>query len=44
MNQERYNKVLYQCCLERDLELWDAGDATEVGEKVLYFTNDLFNS
>ncbi|KAJ7931122.1 hypothetical protein B0H13DRAFT_2228071 [Mycena leptocephala] len=35
MNQERYNKVLYQCCLERDLELWDAGDATEVGEKGL---------
>ncbi|KAJ7187905.1 P-loop containing nucleoside triphosphate hydrolase protein, partial [Mycena filopes] len=35
MDEERYNKVLYQCCLERDLELWDAGDATEVGEKGL---------
>ncbi|KAJ6489479.1 hypothetical protein C8R47DRAFT_1177182 [Mycena vitilis] len=35
VNEERYRKVLYQCCLERDLELWDAGDATEVGEKGL---------
>ncbi|KAJ7747233.1 hypothetical protein B0H16DRAFT_1692432 [Mycena metata] len=35
IDEERYNKVLYQCCLERDLELWDAGDATEVGEKGL---------
>ncbi|KAJ7187879.1 hypothetical protein C8R46DRAFT_1157119 [Mycena filopes] len=35
MDEERYNKVLYQCCLERDLELWDAGDETEVGEKGL---------
>ncbi|KAJ7164522.1 hypothetical protein C8R46DRAFT_1193124 [Mycena filopes] len=31
----RYKKVLYQCCLERDLELFDAGDETEVGEKGL---------
>jgi hypothetical protein len=44
MNEERYNKVLYQCCLERDLELWDAGDATEVGEKVTCFNNDLLSS
>ncbi|KAJ7141437.1 hypothetical protein C8R44DRAFT_763446 [Mycena epipterygia] len=28
-------KVLYQCCLERDLELFDASDETEVGEKGL---------
>ncbi|KAJ6585523.1 multidrug resistance-associated ABC transporter [Mycena capillaripes] len=35
MNEERYNKVLYQCCLKRDLELWEAGDETEVGEKGL---------
>ncbi|KAJ7748587.1 hypothetical protein B0H16DRAFT_1692067 [Mycena metata] len=35
IDEERYSKVLYQCCLERDLELWDAGDATEVGEKGL---------
>ncbi|KAF7321911.1 ATP-binding cassette transporter [Mycena kentingensis (nom. inval.)] len=32
---ERYHKVLYQCSLERDLELWKAGDETEVGEKGL---------
>ncbi|KAJ7807314.1 hypothetical protein B0H14DRAFT_3483418 [Mycena olivaceomarginata] len=35
MDEARYSKVLYQCCLERDLELWDAGDETEVGEKGL---------
>jgi ABC-type transport system involved in cytochrome bd biosynthesis fused ATPase/permease subunit len=34
MDVQRYKKVLYQCCLERDLELFDAGDETEVGEKV----------
>ncbi|KAF7320184.1 ATP-binding cassette transporter [Mycena kentingensis (nom. inval.)] len=34
-NEERYKKVLYQCGLERDLELFEAGDATEVGEKGL---------
>jgi ABC-type multidrug transport system fused ATPase/permease subunit len=27
--------VIYQCCLERDLELFEAGDQTEVGEKGL---------
>ncbi|KAF7377873.1 ATP-binding cassette transporter [Mycena sanguinolenta] len=35
MDIQRYKKVLYQCCLERDLELFDAGDETEVGEKGL---------
>ncbi|KAJ6589838.1 P-loop containing nucleoside triphosphate hydrolase protein [Mycena vulgaris] len=35
MDAERYQKVLYQCCLDRDLELFDAGDDTEVGEKGL---------
>ncbi|KAJ7646949.1 hypothetical protein FB45DRAFT_891892 [Roridomyces roridus] len=35
VNEERYKKVLYQCCLERDLDLFDAGDQTEVGEKGL---------
>ncbi|KAJ7837802.1 hypothetical protein B0H14DRAFT_2449202 [Mycena olivaceomarginata] len=35
MDVQRYKKVLYQCCLERDLELFDAGDETEVGEKGL---------
>jgi hypothetical protein len=28
-----YNTVLYQCALEQDLSLWQAGDKTEVGEK-----------
>ncbi|KAG7095647.1 hypothetical protein E1B28_006369 [Marasmius oreades] len=32
-DEERYKKVLYQCCLERDLRLFGAGDMTEVGEK-----------
>ncbi len=35
LDEERYKKVLYQCCLERDLQLFDAGDQTEVGEKGL---------
>ncbi|KAJ7630594.1 P-loop containing nucleoside triphosphate hydrolase protein [Roridomyces roridus] len=34
-DEERYNKVIYQCALTKDLELFDAGDATEVGEKGL---------
>ncbi len=32
-DEERYKKVLYQCALERDLELFEAGDKSEVGEK-----------
>ncbi|CDO74329.1 hypothetical protein BN946_scf184850.g1 [Trametes cinnabarina] len=32
-DEDRYNKVLYQCALKRDLSLFDAGDETEVGEK-----------
>ncbi|KAJ6504576.1 P-loop containing nucleoside triphosphate hydrolase protein [Mycena vitilis] len=32
---ERYKKVLYQCALEPDLALFQAGDQTEVGEKGL---------
>ncbi|KAJ7092446.1 P-loop containing nucleoside triphosphate hydrolase protein [Mycena belliarum] len=32
---ERYRKVLYQCCLERDLELFAAGDEQVVGERGL---------
>ncbi|GJE87804.1 multidrug resistance-associated ABC transporter [Phanerochaete sordida] len=31
--QERYNAVLRQCALERDLSLFEAGDRTEVGER-----------
>lgn len=34
-DEERYNKVLEQCALKRDLTLFDAGDETEVGEKGL---------
>ncbi|CAA7262907.1 unnamed protein product [Cyclocybe aegerita] len=34
-DEERYKKVISQCALERDLELFEAGDATEVGEKGL---------
>ncbi|KAJ7461841.1 hypothetical protein B0H11DRAFT_117745 [Mycena galericulata] len=34
-DEERYKKVLYQCALERDLELFEAGDRSEVGEKGL---------
>ncbi|KDR82358.1 hypothetical protein GALMADRAFT_237629 [Galerina marginata CBS 339.88] len=32
-DEARYNKVLKQCALDRDLGLFDAGDATEVGER-----------
>jgi ABC-type multidrug transport system fused ATPase/permease subunit len=34
-DETRYKKVIHQCCLERDLELFEAGDQTEVGEKGL---------
>ncbi|TCD68817.1 hypothetical protein EIP91_009684 [Steccherinum ochraceum] len=34
-DEERYNKVIKQCGLERDLTLFEAGDQTEVGEKGL---------
>ncbi|KAJ3543408.1 hypothetical protein NM688_g5857 [Phlebia brevispora] len=34
-DEERYQKVIYQCALTLDLKLLDAGDATEVGEKGL---------
>ncbi|KAH7906916.1 P-loop containing nucleoside triphosphate hydrolase protein [Hygrophoropsis aurantiaca] len=34
-DEERYQKVLHQCALERDLTLFEAGDQTEVGEKGL---------
>ncbi|KAI3622081.1 atp-binding cassette transporter [Moniliophthora roreri] len=34
-DEERYKKVIYQCALERDLTLFEAGDKTEVGEKGL---------
>ncbi|KDR68699.1 hypothetical protein GALMADRAFT_146052 [Galerina marginata CBS 339.88] len=31
----RYNKVIHQCALTRDIELFEAGDQTEVGENGL---------
>ncbi|PPQ64837.1 hypothetical protein CVT24_008202 [Panaeolus cyanescens] len=34
-DEQRYKKVIYQCALTRDLELFEAGDQTEVGEKGL---------
>ncbi|KAF7798640.1 hypothetical protein EIP86_009863 [Pleurotus ostreatoroseus] len=34
-DKERYDKVIEQCGLKRDLELFEAGDRTEVGEKGL---------
>jgi len=35
--------VLYQCALERDLELFEAGDMTEVGEKGLSLRSVLYS-
>ncbi|KAF9480291.1 multidrug resistance-associated ABC transporter [Pholiota conissans] len=34
-DEERYEKVITQCALKRDFELFEAGDRTEVGEKGL---------
>ena len=34
-DEERYKKVLVQCALEKDMELFEAGDMTEVGERGL---------
>ncbi|KAF8966510.1 multidrug resistance-associated ABC transporter [Flammula alnicola] len=34
-DEVRYRKVIHQCALEKDLELFEAGDQTEVGEKGL---------
>lgn len=34
-NEARYKDVIHQCALEKDLELFDAGDQTELGEKGL---------
>ncbi|KII86412.1 hypothetical protein PLICRDRAFT_144122 [Plicaturopsis crispa FD-325 SS-3] len=34
-DEARYDKVIYQCALRRDIDLFEAGDATEVGEKGL---------
>ncbi|KAI8912518.1 P-loop containing nucleoside triphosphate hydrolase protein [Gorgonomyces haynaldii] len=32
-DQERYYKVLFDCALTRDLEIWPDGDMTEIGER-----------
>ncbi|KAI9596585.1 P-loop containing nucleoside triphosphate hydrolase protein [Syncephalis fuscata] len=32
-DEQRYHQVLYACALERDLEILDAGDRTQIGEK-----------
>ncbi|KAG7450174.1 P-loop containing nucleoside triphosphate hydrolase protein [Guyanagaster necrorhizus] len=34
-DEARYKKVIYQCGLERDISLFEAGDLAEVGEKGL---------
>ncbi|KAI0039394.1 P-loop containing nucleoside triphosphate hydrolase protein [Auriscalpium vulgare] len=34
-DESRYEKVIYQCGLNQDLNLFEAGDKTEVGEKGL---------
>ncbi|KAI9596883.1 P-loop containing nucleoside triphosphate hydrolase protein [Syncephalis fuscata] len=31
--EDRYNQVVFACALKRDLEILDAGDSTEIGEK-----------
>ncbi|KAK3021040.1 hypothetical protein RJ639_047287, partial [Escallonia herrerae] len=33
MNRERYREVIRVCCLEKDLEMMEYGDQTEIGER-----------
>nr|QWN59132.1 ATP-binding cassette C transporter [Rehmannia glutinosa] len=33
MNMERYKEVIRVCCLEKDLEMMEFGDQTEIGER-----------
>ncbi|MCD7470796.1 ABC transporter C member 14 [Datura stramonium] len=33
MNRERYTEVIRVCCLEKDLEMMEFGDQTEIGER-----------
>ncbi|KAL6978397.1 Multidrug resistance-associated protein 4 [Sarracenia purpurea var. burkii] len=33
MNREKYNEVIRVCCLEKDLEMMEYGDQTEIGER-----------
>ena len=34
-DEERYNRIVDACALRPDLQILPAGDATEIGEKVL---------
>ena len=40
----RYDAVLVACGLKRDLEIFDAGDMTEIGEKVRNFHASSFRT
>ena len=33
MNREKYGEVVKVCCLEKDLEMMEDGDQTEIGER-----------
>jgi len=33
MHAERYKEVIRSCCLEKDLEMMEFGDQTEIGER-----------
>ncbi|TVU07241.1 hypothetical protein EJB05_47288, partial [Eragrostis curvula] len=33
MQPERYSEVIHACCLEKDLEMMEFGDQTEIGER-----------
>lgn len=33
MDREKYNEVIRVCCLEKDLEIMEFGDQTEIGER-----------
>ncbi|XP_072974881.1 ABC transporter C family member 14-like [Typha angustifolia] len=33
MDQEKYKEVIHVCCLEKDLEMMEFGDQTEIGER-----------
>jgi ATP-binding cassette, subfamily C (CFTR/MRP), member 1 len=33
MHTERYSEVIHACCLEKDLEMMEFGDQTEIGER-----------
>lgn len=33
MNEDRYKEAIRVCCLEKDLEMMEFGDQTEIGER-----------